>query len=93
MRHLTPSQIRFREFMRKLTGSPGLMNWRFYAYSWQVHGVFITLEKGSTTVRVYHFPTGAAKDCTAGDHGAVAYFDCDSERCREHIANLYFRHA
>jgi len=60
---------RFREFMRKLTGSPGLMNWRFYAYSWQVHGVFITLEKGSTTVRVYHFPTGAAKDCTAGDHG------------------------
>ena len=36
---------------------------------------------------------GAAKDCTAGDHGAVAYFDCDSERCREHIANLYFRHA
>lgn len=70
MRRLTPSQIRFREFMRKLTGRPGLMNWLFYAYSWQVHGVLITLEKGSTTVRVYHDHQGSAKDCTAGGTAA-----------------------
>lgn len=43
MRRPTPSQIRFREFMRKLTGSPGLMRPAFHAYCWQVHGVLITL--------------------------------------------------
>ena len=93
MRRLTPSQIRFREFMRKLTGSAGLMRPVFHAYCWQVHGVLITLWLRPSTVKVYHFPKGAAKDCTAGDVRGVAYFDCDSERCREHIANLYFRHA
>lgn len=93
MRRLTPSQIRFREFMRKLTGSPGGLYSAFHAYCWNVHGVLITLWLGSSTVKVYHFPKGAAKDCTAGDVRGVAYFDCGSERCREHISNLYFRHA
>lgn len=93
MRRLTLSQIRFREFMRKLTGGPGLIHPAFHAYCWQVHGVLITLWLSTSTVKVYHFPKGAANDCTAGDVRGVAYFDCDSERCREHIANLYFRHA
>ncbi len=93
MKRLTPSQIRFREFMRKLTGNPGQMRPVFHAYCWQVHGVLITLWLPSSTVKVYHFPKGSTKDCTAGDVRGVAYFDCASERGREHISNLYFRHA
>ena len=92
MRTLTPSQILFCAFMRKLTGSPGGLYSAFHARCWRVHGVLVTLWLRNSTVKVYHFDTPVPDD-TAGDRFGVADFPCGSERCREHLSNLYFRHA
>lgn len=104
MSHLAPAQIQFREFMRKLTGSPGTLYPAFHAYCWRIHGVLVTLWLGNSRVRVYHYPNDG-KDDTSGDHyhprlrcanrqrGGAVCWPCDSERCREHLSNLYFRYA
>lgn len=92
----------FRKFMRQITGHAGMYERAFHAYSWMVNGVLVTLWTHNGTVKVYHgkpnprtpwWRDRSWRADTSGDRFGVAYFQCHQESCREHIMNLYLRHA
>ena len=87
------SSEKFIAFMRRLTGQPGLFQLGS-VLSWRIHGVLVSYWFTAGTVKIYQ-NIGArnnAIDDTSNNRWTCSYFQHQQEACREHLANLTWRH-